>query len=1167
MWRSAHRLKNLAVIPIPLLIAIIIVLVLVSPTQVFEPPFLLPLLNTLFLSIIPFTVAYLAWRSYTVSGTISILFMGCGMLAFGFGALIAGFVIGLPGAANLNVTIFNTSSLFGAILHTIGATLSLKGSSPQKAPTHRKLYLWLSYLAILVFVSLFVLAAIRGLIPPFFVQGVGPTVLRQIVLGSAAALFGVSSIVFMIIYSRSKSNYIYWYSLALALITVGLCAVFLQKGVGSLIGWTGRTSQYLGCIYLLVGILSVFRMSRIKHLPVEEEIARLFKNAETNYRILIQTATDAIISIDNINRILSWNPAAEKILGFTEQEALGAQVDELIFQRESGEQYNAEIKRLRETSAQLSQGVTKEIVATRKGGETFPAEFSMAARNISGTWFSTIILRDITERKKAEEALRSSEERFRLLYERAPLAYQSLDADGCFIDVNQAWLNTMGYSREEVIGRWFGDFLSPHEIEAFKKRFTEFKARGEVEAEVEIVKKDGSNTITVINGRIGYDEQGHFKQTHCILTDITERKRMDEALRKSEQKYRLLADNASDIIWTMDMNLQFTYMSPSVLQVRGYTVEEVMAQSLEEVLTPSSLEIVFKAFAEELALESMEPKDLSRVRTLELEHIRKDGSTVWVEINASFIRDAYGQPVGILGVSRDITDRRKFEESLRQSEEKYRTILKEIADSYFEVDLAGNITFANDATCRNLGYPKEELIGMNYRSFTNEENVESVYRVYDAIFRTGKPNEGFLWKFVRKNGNDGFADVSASLLRSQGGEIIGFRGVGRDITERKMAEEERKQLELKAQATSRLASVGEMAAGVAHEINNPLTSVIGFAQLLMRREDIPSEIRSDLAVINDGAQRVAGIVKRLLVFSRQTKPQRKLVDINYLIESTLALRDYHFSVNNIKVITQLAPDVPQTVVDPGHLQQVLLNLIVNAETEMKLAHGKGRLTITTEKSDNTIKICVKDNGPGIKPEVMDMIFDPFFTTREVGQGTGLGLSLCYGIVTEHKGKIYAESQPGKGATFVVELPIVTEAEPLKPAEPVVKKPQKASKARILVVDDEKVIRDLVKLVLADEGHEVDTVDNAADALKKIKSQKYKLILVDIKMPGISGVDLYKRIQKIDKSLARKVVFITGDIMGADTEKFLYETKVARIDKPFDVEQLSREVQRALSGGR
>ena len=234
---------------------------------------------------------------------------------------------------------------------------------------------------------------------------------------------------------------------------------------------------------------------------------------------------------------------------------------------------------------------------------------------------------------------------------------------------------------------------------------------------------------------------------------------------------------------------------------------------------------------------------------------------------------------------------------------------------------------------------------------------------------------------------------------------------------------------------------------------------------------------------------------------------------------------------------------------------------------MKQAHGKGKLSVRTEQMDNIIRISFKDDGPGIMKKNLERIFNPFFTTRRVGEGTGLGLSVCHGIIAEHGGRIYAESKLGRGATFVIELPVVTEVAPPKPAKPVVKKSKKAAKARILVVDDEKVIRDIVNLVLTGEGHEVEAVDNAADALKKIEGQKYSLILLDIKMPDMSGIELYERIQKIDKSLAHKVVFITGDIMGADTEKFLYETKVAHIDKPFDVEQLSREVQRALTAGR
>ncbi len=401
-------------------------------------------------------------------------------------------------------------------------------------------------------------------------------------------------------------------------------------------------------------------------------------------------------------------------------------------------------------------------------------------------------------------------------------------------------------------------------------------------------------------------------------------------------------------------------------------------------------------------------------------------------------------------------------------------------------------------------------------------------------------------------------------IRNEKGEIIGFRGVSRDVTERKKAEEERKQLEQKAQFASRLASVGELASGVAHEINNPLTGVIGYAHLLLARKDISRDVRRDLEIINEGAQRVAGIVKKLLAFARQTKPEQRYVNINELIHTTLDLRAYELAASNIKVSLQLTRDLPMTIADPGQLQQVFLNLIINAETEMKLAHDKGKLSIKTEKINNILRITFKDTGPGIAKENLETIFDPFFTTREVGQGTGLGLSVCHGIVTEHNGKIWAESEPGKGATFIVELPIITEEKQLELPEPVIEEPKKITKAKILVVDDEPVIRQFVSQVLGEQGHTVETVDNAADALKMVKSKRYRLILLDIKMPGMSGIELYKQFQKIAPSLTKRVVFITGDVMGKRTLAFLDKTKTPYMMKPFDARQLKAEINRILA---
>jgi len=395
------------------------------------------------------------------------------------------------------------------------------------------------------------------------------------------------------------------------------------------------------------------------------------------------------------------------------------------------------------------------------------------------------------------------------------------------------------------------------------------------------------------------------------------------------------------------------------------------------------------------------------------------------------------------------------------------------------------------------------------------------------------------------------------------------------ISARKRAETERRRLEQKAHIMSRLAFVGEIASGIAHKINDPLTGVISFTSLLMQK-DIPEDIKGDVEIINEGSQQIVNVVNRLLTFASQCKPERAYVDINHIIVSTLDLRDYEMKTSNIHVITRLDPDLPRTIADGAQLQQVFLNIIMNAETEMKLAHGEGNLFIKTETIDNTIRISFKDDGPGIAKEDLERIFDPLFATREASQGIRLGLSICHGIITEHGGRIYAESVSGKGATFIVEFPVVTEPEELKPAEPVADETESVDKAQILVVGNELPILQFVSRVLTEEGHEVETVDNAQYALERLKSKKYSLVLLDTQ-PGASGIELielYESIQKIAPPLARRVAFITNEVIKANTKDFLNETKAPHIDRPavqditrpLAAKQLKTEIDRILAQG-
>ena len=385
-----------------------------------------------------------------------------------------------------------------------------------------------------------------------------------------------------------------------------------------------------------------------------------------------------------------------------------------------------------------------------------------------------------------------------------------------------------------------------------------------------------------------------------------------------------------------------------------------------------------------------------------------------------------------LVVIQDITER-------KQAEELYLTLANSSPVGVYIVQNR-KFQFVNPMFQEYTDFSQDELLSMDPLNIVHPDDREMVRENAIKMLKVERSST-YEFRSTTRDGKTRWVMETVTSTHYKGKRAT--LGNYMDITERKKAEAEKRKFEQRAQAASRLASVGEMAAGIAHEVNNPLTSVIGFAQLLME-EDVPEDIKEYAKTINDGAQRVASIVKRLLTFARQQRSEREYVDINQIIKTTLQLRAYEMKTSNIKVTTQLDSDLSVTMADVSQLQQMFLNIIINAETEMKLAHGRGNLLIKTKAINNTIRISFKDDGPGIVKEILGRVFDPFFTTREVGEGTGLGLSVCHGIATEHGGRIYAKSKLGKGATFIVELPVITEDEQLKLTKPATDKSERVA---------------------------------------------------------------------------------------------------------------------------
>lgn len=504
----------------------------------------------------------------------------------------------------------------------------------------------------------------------------------------------------------------------------------------------------------------------------------------------------------------------------------------------------------------------------------------------------------------------------------------------------------------------------------------------------------------------------------------------------------------------------------------------------------------------------------------------------------------------------EITQLKLTERALRDSEERLQIMFQSVSEGIIVTDPKGKLIEANEATVKIQGYDnKNELLGRNILDLVVDINRLRVKKNMEMILATGKSCT-IECMLLRKDGSEFIGLFSTSLIKDVSGKPEGLVYVIVDITERKAMEE-------KLIITDRLASIGELAAGIAHEVNNPLTSVIGFSQLLLE-EDMSDDAKNDIKIIYSEAQRAAQVVKNLLTFARKQTSTRHNVSVNSIIEKVLEIRAYEQNLGNIQVITKFTQDSNEIEVDSILLQQVFLNIIINAEYFMIKAHNKGTLIIDTERVGGIIRTTFTDDGIGISKENIKQIFNPFFTTKEVGKGTGLGLSICHGIVSEHGGSINAESKLGEGTTFIVELPCSTKAERDQIDETAVDEIEEYIKAKILIVDDESSIRELLSRVLTEVGHEVDCAENATVAQEKIENKDYDLILLDIKMPGISGIELYERNLGKRQSLANRVLFITGDIMGEEIKEFISRTKAPYLSKPLDIEKLKKVMNRHLS---
>jgi two-component system, cell cycle sensor histidine kinase and response regulator CckA len=647
-------------------------------------------------------------------------------------------------------------------------------------------------------------------------------------------------------------------------------------------------------------------------------------------------------------------------------------------------------------------------------------------------------------------------------------------------------------------------------------------------------------------------------------------KQTQEALRERERKYRLITENAADIIFTMNMNFQFTYFSPSVEKVRGFSPEEALAQSLDQIMTSESLQRAIMAMENTGHL--IQKGDFNQKVSLELEQFRKDGSTFWTENELSFMFDEVGKPIGIIGVTRDISGRKGAEDELRTREDRFRSIIQGSSDMIFILDKAGTLSYESPSAARILGYPPDYFIGLSPLTLIHPDDLDLVTRELDEVFRSA--NDGSPTEFRLKTA-DGNWTWLESLASNQydNPSIQGIVITARDISERKRAEAEKEKLSAQLLQAQKMEAVGHLAGGIAHDFNNMLSVVIGHTEMAMS-DLLPGDaLHKRLKTIHASALRSADLVHQLLAFARKQTVSPRVLDINDTISGMLVML-HRLIGEDIDLAWVPGRNLGMVRIDPSQIDQILANLMINSRDAIA---GVGKVTIETDtvvfddlyctshaySSPGTyVLMAVSDSGCGMDINTVQQIFDPFFTTKAIGKGTGLGLATVYGIVKQNDGFINVYSEPGKGTTFRIYLPAVNALRDQVP-DKLSDETLPMGTETVLITEDDADILELGQSILEQLGYTVLAAGTPDDALAVAKAYKGRidLLITDVVMPQMNGKELAHRLCEATPGL--RCIYMSGYTANVIAHHGVLDPGVRFLQKPFSIQEIAAKVREAI----
>jgi PAS domain S-box-containing protein len=767
--------------------------------------------------------------------------------------------------------------------------------------------------------------------------------------------------------------------------------------------------------------------------------------------------------------------------------------------------------------------------------------------------------RKAREKQALASALRDSEERYRLVTEHTHDAIFLVDLEGRYTFGNRRLEELTGYRREELIGQSVFMVLTPEGAQAASARRDALLAGDDRPFfhETEIVRKDGTRIWAEVSST-SVRENGALIARLGVARDITERKRNESALRESEERFRTIFEQAGVGIAVVAADGRWLRVNQRLCEMVGYTAEELQRLRYQDLTHPDDLDTSLQRRRAMLQGEA-------RACSYEERCIHKDGSLVWINLTTSVMRSAPADPRVSIDVIEDISQRKAAETALHESEERFRATFEQAAVGITIVARDGRFLSVNQKLADMVGYSRRELEELRFQDITYDDDLELNLALRRPMVENEAPAYAMEKRYVHKNGSIVWVHVTASRARDAVG-VAGYSiGIIQDITARKQLEDE-------LNHAQRMEGVGQLAGGIAHDFNNLLTVIRARSELAAARLQEADPLRRDLLLIQKTADRAASLTRQLLAFSRKQVLQPKIVALNELITGATDLLKRVIG-EHIDLTFVPGAEVGRVRVDPGQLEQVIVNLAVNARDVMP---GGGQLTLETANVEldaayaarhvdmvagSYVMLAVSDTGTGMSREIQARIFEPFFTTKGPGKGTGLGLSTVYGIVKQSGGHIRVYSELGAGTTFKVYLPrtdAVPEASAARASDAL-----PVGTETILLVEDEAEVRGVTREVLEGFGYTVLEAAQAADAMLIARRHvgMIDLLLTDVVMPRTSGRALAEAVAA--ERPETKVLFMSGYTDDAIILHRVLEPGMHFLEKPFSPPALARKVREAL----